>query len=164
MSFSIYVACPMDRVSVAHAWRDRLLAAGHTLSSRWHDVVRVGDRDPSRVFDRRAALVDNFDDVGKSDLLVAYVATGTPKCTWGEVAYAYAHGIPVAMMVPAPAGYMWDGKPMTDPLSGLAEAAVPVHPLALANTCILDAHPLCTTFTRDADLEAIVADVLKRAW
>jgi nucleoside 2-deoxyribosyltransferase len=132
MTIRVYVAAPLDRVTKAKNIAVRLASAGYTVVSRWHEIASQGDRDPLELDERRGLLLGNFEDLESAGLLVAYVAGGTPKCTWSEIGYALALKKPVVLGT-APGA---DGRNM------------------------VDAHPLVTTFTSEELLEETVAAVV----
>lgn len=88
----IYVAAPMDRIDKAKDIARRLAADGHEIVSTWHVICQVGDHDPLEQKTRSDILYHNLADLDKAVAVVAYVAGGTPKATWGEVGWALAKG------------------------------------------------------------------------
>lgn len=134
MSLHIYVAAPLDRVTKAKDIAARLARAGHTVISTWHVQNIEGARDPLYPGTRRRLLLGNFAELESAHLVVAYVAGGTPKCTWSEIGYALALRKPVVLG--------------TEP--------------GAAGRNMIDAHPLVTTYTSDELLEGTVNSALDR--
>lgn len=126
----IYVAAPLARVLKARDIAQRLSALGHAIVSRWHDRAAPGETDPLDPIARENLLMDNFAHIREASLVVAYLAAGEPRTTFGEIGFAYALGKPVVMALP---------------------------PGQSPNRCLLDAHPLARVYTSDDLLEETVA-------
>jgi hypothetical protein len=129
----IYVAAPLARFMKAKSIAGRLTTAGHVITSHWHDEVRRTDVDPLDLIERENLLMRNFAELQDADFVVAYLAAGEPRTTFGEIGFAYALDKPVVMALP---------------------------PGQSPNRCLLDAHPLARVYTSDELLEETVTKLV----
>lgn len=134
MTTRIYMAAPLARAAKARDLAARLKAVGFSIVSTWHAVTASGAVDPTDAGERRRILLDCFRELDSADMVVAYLAgPEPPRTTYAEIGYALALNKPVVMALP---------------------------PGVSVNRCILDAHPLVTTYTSDELLEPTVAKVV----
>jgi hypothetical protein len=132
-STRIYVAAALGKLAKAQSIATRLVAAGYQIGSTWFQDRDDDDQDPYDPGTRQRLLHLNFNELRACHILVAYLADGNPRCTFGEIGFAYALKIPVVMALPP--GH---------------------HP----NRCLLDSHELCTVYTSDELLEGVVAGIV----
>lgn len=92
---AVYVAAPLALVADARVLAGLIAARGHYVTSRWHDLVPEGARDPHADVERRQILSDNIDDIERASVLVVLVDQGTPRATLCEAAWALSKGLRV---------------------------------------------------------------------
>lgn len=93
-----YVASALSEVLTARSIARGLEAAGIGTTSTWADVVEDGDVDPTAHRDRSSILAQNLADLTRADVVVLWVATGTPRCAFVEAGFALALGKPIVLI------------------------------------------------------------------
>lgn len=127
---TVYVASAFGVYAEAHRLAVALTDARFEVASRWHGLAKNGEKETSDAALKRSRMVMNLADLARSDVMVFWTATGTPRAGYVEVGYALARGIPIL--------WVQDG-------SG-------------AGSCLADGHPLVTVI-RSADTVQVVRAV-----
>lgn len=100
---TIYLAARFSRQTEMRAIRDRLEAAGHTVTSRWitgvHDDTTEGGLTGATL--ARFAK-DDLADIDSAELIVVFSDQPSSKGgMWVELGYAMGRGTPVVIVGPA---------------------------------------------------------------
>jgi hypothetical protein len=97
---TVYIAAPIGEFMEAERlaahfrfsnWNPRALREVRIVS-RWHALIRTGQVDPRDEAERRSVLGANLDDLAVADVGIALTWRGTPKATFGEIAWLLCQG------------------------------------------------------------------------
>lgn len=95
---AIYVASAFGEIHFAKAIAHELQEHGYRIRSTWHETAKPGATDP--LDGRRADIFKvNRDDLESADVVVAFVARGTPRAAYCEIGFAIAQAKPVIWWV-----------------------------------------------------------------
>jgi nucleoside 2-deoxyribosyltransferase len=88
MSRRVYVAAPFSQSPAANRIAAVLREAGYRVESTWHTDLPAGATDATDPRTREEAAATCLAEVTRSDVVVAWTASGAPRGTYLEIGYA----------------------------------------------------------------------------
>ena len=87
----VFIAAPLARGRHASIIAGAL-RVNFDVTSTWHDNLNGYPKDPRDEEERLSKLSTNLSAIERSDVLVALLHDGEPRCTFFEIGYACARG------------------------------------------------------------------------
>jgi len=95
----VYIAAPKAELARAKSVASQLRERGIEVTSRWHEVLAEGAKDPTDREERGTVLRHNLADLGRATVMLALTSDGAGRETYVEIGRAIECGIPVVWSI-----------------------------------------------------------------